>query len=64
MQSPHSRVDSMDLREKDGKGKRIQSFIIKEIEVDLGNLGERVEYDQNTLYEVLKELIDYYLKKT
>lgn len=40
---------------------RTQSFLVKEIEVDLGRVEfGKLYYDQNALYEVLKESIGYY----
>lgn len=31
--------------------------------VDLGRVGGKVEYDQNILYKILKELIKWYMYK-
>lgn len=48
-----------------GREGRTQSFLVKEIEVDLGRVEfGKLDYDQNALYEVLKESIGYYFKKS
>lgn len=47
------------------EGRRTQSFVVKELEVELGRVEYRkFYYDQNALYEVLKESVEYYFKKS
>lgn len=49
--------------ERGREGRRTQSFLVKEIEVDLERVEYgKLDYDQNALHEVLKESIEYYFK--